>query len=155
MGPSDEFERWFDVACIAVTKTSIAHQPDQHAMTKWWRLVKQAGQAWVDDYAPSMGAALSYYSVFSMAPLLLIVISIAGLVFGEEAVRGEVFVQLQSVLGSDTAKAIEGLLASVRKPEQGVLAHPRRTGDPADRRDDGVCRTAGRAGPHLARAGAR
>ena len=55
---------------------------------QWWRLVKTAASAWVDDYAPSMGAALSYYSVFSLAPLLLIVISIAGLVFGQEAVRG-------------------------------------------------------------------
>ena len=83
------------------------------AWKAWWRLVKQAAQAWIDDYAPSMGAALSYYSVFSMAPLLLIVISIAGLVFGEDAVRGEVFGQLRSVLGADAAKAIEGLLASV------------------------------------------
>jgi membrane protein len=91
-------------------------------MGKWWRLVKQAGAAWIDDYAPSMGAALSYYSVFSMAPLLLIVIAVAGLVFGEEAVRGEVFGQLQSVLGPDAAKAIEGLLATVRKPAEGLFA---------------------------------
>jgi membrane protein len=53
-----------------------------------------------------MGAALSYYSVFSMAPLLLVVISIAGLVFGEDAVRGEVFGQLQSLLGAEAAKAV-------------------------------------------------
>jgi membrane protein len=92
------------------------------AWNAWWRLVKQAAQAWIDDYAPSMGAALSYYSVFSMAPLLLIVISIAGLVFGEDAVRGEVFGQLRSVLGADAAKAIESLLASVRKPAEGVAA---------------------------------
>jgi membrane protein len=92
------------------------------AWNAWWRLVKQAAQAWIDDYAPSMGAALSYYSVFSMAPLLLIVISIAGLVFGEVAVRGEVFGQLRSVLGADAAKAIESLLASVRKPAEGVAA---------------------------------
>jgi membrane protein len=91
-------------------------------MGKWWHLVKQAGAAWIDDYAPSMGAALSYYSVFSMAPLLLIVIAVAGLVFGEDAVRGEVFGQLQSVLGPDAAKAIEGLLATVRKPAEGVFA---------------------------------
>ena len=56
-----------------------------------WTLVKAAVSAWIDDYAPSMGAALSYYTVFSLAPLLLIVISVAGLVFGEEAARGEIF----------------------------------------------------------------
>ena len=89
----------------------------------WLKLVKEAGNAWVSDYAPSMGAALSYYSVFSMAPLLLVVISIAGLVFGEEAVRGEVFGQLHSLLGADAAKAVQAILASVSdKPAQGVLS---------------------------------
>ncbi len=89
----------------------------------WLKLVKAAASAWVADYAPSMGAALSYYSVFSMAPLLLVVISIAGLVFGEDAVRGEVFGQLQSLLGADAAKAVQAILASVSdKPAQGVLA---------------------------------
>jgi len=51
-------------------------------------LVRQAVAAWVDDYAPSMGAALAYYTLFSIAPLLLIAISIAGLVFGPDAARG-------------------------------------------------------------------
>ncbi len=91
-------------------------------MRDWWALVKAAGTAWVADYAPSMGAALSYYSVFSLAPLLLIVISIAGLVFGQDAVRGEVFVQLQGLLGTDASKAVEGLLASVSKPAEGVAS---------------------------------
>ncbi len=89
---------------------------------EWWRLVKAAVAAWSDDYAPSMGAALSYYSVFSMAPLLVIVISIAGLVFGAEAARGEVFGQLRGLMGDDSAKAIEALLDSVSKPSTGVVA---------------------------------
>ena len=59
-------------------------------LKKNWELVKSAASSWIDDYAPSMGAALAYYTVFSIAPLLLIVISIAGLVFGEEAARGEI-----------------------------------------------------------------
>jgi membrane protein len=84
-------------------------------------MVKEAATAWVADYAPSMGAALSYYSVFSLAPLLLIVISVAGLVFGEEAVRGEVFAQLQGLLGADASQAVEGLLASVSEKDEGVL----------------------------------
>ncbi len=95
----------------------------QASRPSWLKLVKTAGSAWVADYAPSMGAALSYYSVFSMAPLLLVVISIAGLLFGEDAVRGEVFGQLQSLLGADAAKAVEAILASVSdKPAQGVLS---------------------------------
>lgn len=88
----------------------------------WWRLVEQAGDAWIDDYAPSMGAALAYYTVFSLAPLLLIVIAIAGLVFGAEAARGEIFGQLNSLMGSDAAAAIEGMLVSVSKPSEGITA---------------------------------
>ena len=87
-----------------------------------WRLIKAAASSWVDDYAPSMGAALSYYTLFSIAPLLLIVISVAGMVFGEEAARGEIFGQLNSFMGSEAAAAIQGLLESVNKPAKGTFA---------------------------------
>ena len=86
----------------------------------WWPLIKEAVTAWVDDYAPSMGAALSYYTVFSLAPVLLIVISVAGLIFGAEAARGEIFGQLRGLMGTDAAKAIEDILTSVNKPAEGV-----------------------------------
>jgi membrane protein len=69
-----------------------------------------------------MGAALSYYTVFSMAPLLLIVIAIAGLVFGADAARGEIFGQLRGLMGADAAKAVEGILVSVSKPSEGITA---------------------------------
>jgi membrane protein len=88
----------------------------------WWQLVKQAGESWIDDYAPSMGAALAYYTAFSLAPLLLIVIAIAGLVFGAEAARGEIFGQLTGLMGSDAAAAVEGMLTSVGKPSEGIVA---------------------------------
>ncbi len=87
-----------------------------------WELIKTAAQSWSDDYAPSMGAALSYYTLFSIAPLLLIVISIAGLVFGQDAARGEIFGQLNGFMGSEAAAAIQGLLESVNKPAQGAFA---------------------------------
>lgn len=88
----------------------------------WWQLVKQAGNAWIDDYAPSMGAALAYYTVFSLAPLLLIVIAIAGMVFGAEAARGEIFGQLNSLMGEDAAKVVQDMLVSVSKPAEGITA---------------------------------
>jgi membrane protein len=87
-----------------------------------WGLVKGAASAWVDDYAPSMGAALAYYTMFSIAPLLLIVISIAGLVFGQEAARGEILLQLRGMMGEEGARAVEGLLQSVNKPAQSATA---------------------------------
>src|SRR5450432_46064 len=98
-----------------------AMRPNPRSLKTWWTLVRTALSAWIDDYAPSMGAALSYYTVFSLAPLLLIVVSVAGLVFGEEAVRGELFTQLQGLMGSDAAKAVQSLLASVSKPTHGVV----------------------------------
>src|SRR6202790_557622 len=87
-----------------------------------WGLVKAAASGWVDDYAQSMGAALAYYTMFSIAPLLLILISIAGLVFGDQAARGEIFSQLEGMLGAPGALAVQGLLESVREPtESGFL----------------------------------
>ncbi|CAN5304801.1 N/A [soil metagenome] len=87
-----------------------------------WILIKAAASSWVDDYAQSMGAALAYYTMFSIAPLLLIVISIAGLIFGVEAARGEIFSQLEGLMGQQGAAAVQGLLESVNKPAQGITA---------------------------------
>jgi membrane protein len=106
------------VAAVTVTDASAPRRQDWRV---WWTLVRAAVSAWIDDYAPSMGAALSYYTVFSLAPLLLIVVSVAGLVFGEDAVRGELFAQLEQLMGSDAAKAVQSLLASVSKPAHGVI----------------------------------
>ncbi len=88
---------------------------------KIWSLIKTAIASWIDDYAPSMGAALAYYTMFSIAPLLLIVISVAGLIFGEEAATGEIFEQLQGMMGEEGAAAVQGLLESVSQPGQGAI----------------------------------
>ena len=91
-------------------------------LRNFWILVKAAASSWVDDYAQSMGAALAYYTAFSIAPLLLIVISIAGLFFGVEAARGEIVGQLQDLMGYQGAMAVQGLLESVNKPTESVAA---------------------------------
>ena len=85
-------------------------------------LGKKAVLAWVDDLAPSMGAAISYYTIFSLAPLLVIVIAIAGAIFGREAVQGEIVVQLQSLIGRDGALAVQGLIKSASEPSKGIAA---------------------------------
>jgi len=87
-----------------------------------WNLVRRTVDAWTQDYAPSMGAALSYYALFSIAPLLLIVIGVAGYFFGDQAARGEIFGQIAGMIGPEGAHTVEGLVASARKPESGVLA---------------------------------
>ncbi len=84
-------------------------------------LLKDTVSAWRDDYAPSMGAALAYYTVFSVAPLLLIVIAIAGLAFGDEAARGAVVEQIGGLVGEEGAKAIESMLVSLSEPGKGTL----------------------------------
>jgi membrane protein len=87
-----------------------------------WHLVRDSTSSWIDDFAPSMGAALSYYTVFSIAPLLLIVIAIAGLVLGHEAASGQIFAQLRGLLGDEGATAIEGMVESASLSGKGLLA---------------------------------
>ena len=87
-----------------------------------WRLGVRAVRAWQDDYAPSMGAALAYYALFSLAPLLLIAIGIAGFFFGEQAARGEIFDQMAMLIGPQGAQAIEAVVAAARRPESGLIA---------------------------------
>ena len=87
-----------------------------------WPLVKSSVSAWIDDYAPSMGAALAYYTVFSLAPLLLIVIAVAGVVFGQDAVRGEIVHQLAGLMGEESASAVQELLKSASSPKEGLVS---------------------------------
>ncbi len=88
----------------------------------FYRLARQSVTAWIDDYAPSMGAAISYYTVFSIAPLLIIVIAVAGLVWGRDAVQGEIVAQLTGLIGQDGAIGVQALIESANKPAKGVLA---------------------------------
>ena len=82
----------------------------------YWNRAKDSVVAWMDDYAPSMGAALAFYTVFSIGPLLIIVIAVAGLVFGQAAAQGEIVTQLRQLLGEEGAVAVQGMLKSVSDP---------------------------------------
>ncbi len=87
-----------------------------------WELVKGAATAWSNDLAPSMGAALAYYTIFSIAPLLVLLIAVAGAIFGADAARGQIVAELGGLMGKDGAAAIEGLLKSASRPEQSIVA---------------------------------
>jgi membrane protein len=91
-------------------------------MRRLWVLIKKTVTAWQDDYAPSMGAALAYYTVFSIAPLLVIVIAVAGFFFGEAAVQGQLVEQLRDVLGPQGATFVQSLVKSASSPRTGMLA---------------------------------
>jgi membrane protein len=87
-----------------------------------FRLFVKAGKAWSDDFAPSMGAAISYYTVFSMAPLLIIIIAMAGAVFGREAVQGMIVAQLSGLVGEEGAKMVQTVVANASDTDKGLVA---------------------------------
>ncbi len=84
-------------------------------------LLRETMSAWLDDHAPSMGAALAYYTLFSLAPLLLIAISVAGAVFGLDAARLEILSQMTTLVGTQGAHAVADLLDSVHRNNQTVI----------------------------------
>ncbi|MEO6662861.1 MAG: YihY/virulence factor BrkB family protein [Rubrivivax sp.] len=90
-------------------------------LLKAWYLLRDTVNSWIDDKAPSMGAALAFYTLFSVAPLLLIAISVAGLVFGEQAARGEILAQASGLLGATSAQALQSMLEEVNRPGAGIV----------------------------------
>lgn len=87
-----------------------------------WQLLISTYAKWNQDHAPGLGAALAYYTVFSLAPLLMIVIAIAGLVFGQEAAQGQMMGEIQGLVGEESAKAIQSMVEAARQPAAGILA---------------------------------
>jgi membrane protein len=87
-----------------------------------WTLARQAFADWREDGAPRLGAALAYYTLFSLAPLLLAAIAIAGLAFGEEAARGRIAAELEALVGRAGAQAVQQLVENSRRPEAGLVA---------------------------------
>ncbi|ESQ81003.1 YihY/virulence factor BrkB family protein [Asticcacaulis sp. YBE204] len=85
-------------------------------------LITQAFKEWNEDEAPRLGAAVAFYSVLAIGPLLLLVISIAGLAFGTEAATGEISHQIRGLVGGTGAAAIEEVIAHSRNEEQGLIA---------------------------------
>jgi len=87
-----------------------------------WNVLKEAAQNWSAHKDSRQGAALAYYSVFSIGPLIVIAIAIAGFVFGRDAVRGQVASSIQDLLGETGAKAIQAMLIDASKPRTGAVA---------------------------------
>jgi membrane protein len=82
-------------------------------------LIKEAGSEWLEDKAPRLGAALAYYTIFSLAPLLVIVIGVAGLIFGQDIARSQVLNQIQGLIGEQGGEAIRSMVENASKPTAG------------------------------------
>jgi membrane protein len=89
---------------------------------KMWRLAKETVFAFVEDDALSRGAAIAFYTVTSIAPILLIVVAIAGLAFGRDAAQGALTAQIGSLMGQQTADVLQAAVASASGKSSGILA---------------------------------
>ena len=88
----------------------------------WVNLCKTAAYGWLDDHAATMGAAIAYYTVFSLAPMLIMVIGVAGLVFGREAAEGALFGELAELIDPESAGAVQAMLRSAGRDAVGIIA---------------------------------
>jgi membrane protein len=86
------------------------------------RMFGTALRAWWDDDALRLGASLAYYTLFAIAPILLVATAIAGMAFGAEAVRGEIVGQLDHLVGREGGRAVQSLLEGASQPREGVFA---------------------------------
>src|SRR5262245_4905054 len=87
-----------------------------------WRLLRSSVIGFLEDEALSRGAAISFYTATSIAPILLIVIAIAGLVFGREAAQGAITAQLSGLMGQQTADLLQTVVANSDDKSSGTLA---------------------------------
>ena len=85
-------------------------------------LLRKVAFACADDNILRMGAALAYYTLFSLAPLMLISVAVAGLVFGEKAAQGGIVSQIGGLIGDQAAQAVQTMMASAHKPGKGILS---------------------------------
>lgn len=91
-------------------------------MQRAWKVVVDAAKAWFNDDALSLGASIAFYTIFSLAPIVILVTAVAGLVFGQEAARGALTDQLGSLIGRDAAQTVQDLVASAGKRQAGLWA---------------------------------
>ncbi|OJA04489.1 YihY/virulence factor BrkB family protein [Halomonas sp. QHL1] len=87
----------------------------------WWRVVQDATSLWLERNAFSYAGSLAFYTLFSLAPTIIIAVTVIGVVLGEEAAHGQIVAQLQGTLGMDAAVAIEQAVAQSRIEESGIL----------------------------------
>ncbi len=88
-------------------------------MRKFWLVVRQAFTEFFNDHALKFSASLSYYTLFSIGPVLLIIISLAGIFFGEDAVEGKIYAQIQGLVGSGVALQVQDIIGNIEQSRMG------------------------------------
>lgn len=86
-----------------------------------WQVAKETAEAWVDDDASRLAASLAFYTLLSLAPLVIIAVSLAGILLGPEAARGQIAGELAAVVGPSAAQGIQAVVASARSQASGTL----------------------------------
>jgi membrane protein len=86
-------------------------------MLRFWRVLKRAGEEFINDNGMKLSASLSYYTIFAIGPVLIIIISLAGLFFGKEAVQGKIYFQLNGLLGSNAALQIQEIIKNIERSQ--------------------------------------
>lgn len=87
-----------------------------------WKFIERVFDQWIEDKCPKLGAALSFYTIFSLSPLLVIAVAIAGFIFGEEAARGEIVYQIQDLVGREGAMIVQTALKNSQYSADGLRA---------------------------------
>lgn len=106
-------------------------QPDasRHTSSAAWLLLKalprvfrQASSEWINDNAPRLGASVAFYTLLSLAPVLVIAVAVAAVVYGQEAAQGRLASEIQGIAGSDVARSIQEIIIRAYQPRTGVIA---------------------------------
>jgi len=116
--------------CMSATSNTTA---GHEALSQWRRIahlrlpeivamMQEAGNDWVTDNAQRLGASVAFFTLLSLAPLVVVVVAVAALAFGREAAEGQLAWQIQEFIGSDRAKAVQELIRAAREPATGLIA---------------------------------
>jgi len=87
-----------------------------------WSVIKETVSDWQDDKAATLAAALAYYTLLSIAPLIVLAVAVVGLAFGEDAARGQISEQISGLVGAQAGEAVEAIARNARAPEAGVIS---------------------------------
>ena len=100
-----------------------------HTSRSSWRLLRvlprmfrQASSEWINDNAPRLGASVAFYTLLSLAPVIVIAVAVAALVYGQEAAQGRLASEIQGIAGPDVARTIQGIIRGAYQPQTGVIA---------------------------------